>query len=73
MIAWISSYKIVVKYYDYLEIHNKPQYVYNVDETGLSGSQGCTIILCKKGTNILILIALKLKFNERLNRDEKSD
>jgi hypothetical protein len=66
-------FQICQKYYDYLEIHNKPQYVYNVDETGLSGSQGCTKILCKIGTNILILIALKFKFNERLNRDEKSD
>ena len=52
-------FQICQKYYDYLEIHNKPQYVYNVDETGLSGNQGCTKILCKKGTNILILIALK--------------
>jgi transposase-like protein len=37
------------KYYDYLDIHNKPQNVYNVDESGLSGSQGSLQIFCKKG------------------------
>ena len=34
------------KYFDFLQIHNKPQNIYNVDETGFSGSQGSTKILC---------------------------
>ena len=42
------------KYFDFLQIHDKPQNIYNVDETGLSGSQGSTKILCKKDTHILI-------------------
>jgi hypothetical protein len=29
-------------------MHDKPQNVYNVDETGFSGSQGSARILCKK-------------------------
>ena len=37
------------KYYDYLEMHDKPQNVYNVDEISLSDSQGSARILCKKG------------------------
>jgi hypothetical protein len=42
-------FEICRKYYDHLELNDKPQNIYNVDETGLSGSQGCTRILCKKG------------------------
>ena len=41
-------FEICRKYYDHLELNDKPQNIYNVDETGLSGSQGCTRILCKK-------------------------
>ncbi len=42
-------FEICRKYYDHLELNDKPQNIYNVDETGLSGCKGCTRILRKRG------------------------
>jgi len=42
-------FEMCQKYYDHLEMHDKPHNIYNVDESGFSGDQGGLKILCKKG------------------------
>ena len=44
-------FEICRKYYDHLDMNYKPQKIYNMDESGLSGRQGCTRILCLKVKN----------------------
>jgi hypothetical protein len=36
----ILFFEMCQKYYDNLEIHDKPHNLYNVDESGFSGDQG---------------------------------
>jgi hypothetical protein len=42
-------FQMCLKYYDFLDIHAKPQNIYNCDESGFSGNQGSKRVLCKKG------------------------
>ena len=42
-------FEMCQNYYDHLEMHDKPQNIYNVDESGFSGDQGGQKICAKKG------------------------